>query len=348
MVGRVMAVTSPSINAASGAMLLALALVWGGSFFFAEIALTELPPLTIALHRVAWAVPVLLVVIWRLGIPVPRSWRIWGAYLVMGALNNALPFSLIFWGQVEIESGLASILNGTTAVFGAVVAGLCLRDEPLTANRIGGAALGLAGVAVIMGAEALGGLDPRSLAQMAVLAGALSYALASVWARLTLAGQPPQMNALGMLTGATLLMIPVVWVVDGPPRLDLPGQVWAALLALAVLSTALAYLLYFGILRRAGAANLMLVTLVIPPFATALGALFLGERLAGSAWAGFALIGCGLLITDGRLVARLGARQRQKTAMPGEEEGHRRSLARPAVREEEASRAIRSGRETRD
>ena len=295
---------APIIPPAAGLMMAGLATVWGGSFFFAEIALQAVPPLTIALHRVVWALPVLALVIRLRGIALPRSPRIWAAYLVMGALNNAIPFSLIFWGQTRIDSGLASILNGTTAVFGAVVAGLLLADEPLTPRKITGALFGLAGVVAIMGPGVLTGLDPTNLAQLAVLGAALSYALASVWGRAMLSGPPPEINALGMLTGSTVLMIPVVLLADGPPQLALPAHVWAALLGLSTLSTALAYLLYFGILKRAGAANLMLVTLMIPPVAVTLGAAGLGERLSPGAFAGFGLIALGLIVTDGRLLRR--------------------------------------------
>lgn len=301
--------TTPTIDLASGLMLLALAAVWGGSFFFAAVALEEVAPLTVTLHRVIWAVPVLfLVVLWR-GVKTPRSPRIWGAYLVMGALNNAIPFSLIFWGQTTIESGLASILNGTTAVFGAVVAGLLLADEPLTARKIVGAVFGVFGVAVIMGLEALTSLDPRNLAQLAILAAALSYAFASVWGKTALGGIPPEMNALGMLIGSTLLMIPIAIWSDGIPDLNLSASVWASLLALAILSTAVAYLLYFAILVRAGSANLMLVTLLIPPFAIGLGVAFLGEKLGLKAWIGFGLIAIGLVITDGRVLAKIRGRR---------------------------------------
>ena len=296
--------SSPQITPVAALLLVLLAAVWGGSFFFAEVALREVPPLTITLHRVVWAVPVLMAVIWWQGIRWPRAPRVWGAYLVMGALNNAIPFSLIFWGQTQIESGLASILNGTTAVFGAVVAGLLLKDEPLTARKLLGAALGLAGVAVIMGIDVLGGLDPRNLAQLAILGAALSYAFASVWGKVTLAGIPPQMNALGMLTGSTVLMLPIALWHDGVPQFGLEVSTWASLLAVAVVSTAVAYLLYFEILTRAGAANLMLVTLLIPPFAIALGAAFLGESLGREAWIGFGLIALGLSVTDGRLWSR--------------------------------------------
>ena len=285
----------------SALMLLLLAAVWGGSFFSAEIALREVPPLTITLHRAFWAVPILAVIVWVKRIAVPRTARIWVAYLVMGALNNAIPFSLIFWGQTHIDSGLAAILNATTAMFGVVVAGALLRDEPLTANRIVGAGLGIAGVAVIMGPDAVSGFNPNKLGQLAILGAALSYSFAGVWARTTLAGQPFLMNALGMLTGSTVLMGPIVFIFDGPPALSLSPHVWGAILGLAGLSTALAYVLYFAILARAGTANLLLVTLLIPPFAIGLGVLFLGERIGPEAWLGFATIACGFAVTDGRL-----------------------------------------------
>ncbi|WP_202903885.1 DMT family transporter [Halocynthiibacter namhaensis] len=283
------------------ALLLTLAAVWGGSFFFAEVALREVPPMTITLHRVFWALPMLGVLVLLKRIPIPRNPRIWCAYLGMGALNNAIPFSLIFWGQQQIESGIASILNGTTAMFGAVVAGLLLVDEPLTRNKIAGALIGLAGVAFIMGPKALSGLNPSNLAQLAVILAALSYAFASVWGKVMLAGQPPLMNAFGMVTGSTVLMIPIVILTDGVPDFGLLAPTWGALFGIATLSTVLAYVLYFAILKRAGAANLMLVTLLIPPFAIALGALFLGEVVAPAAWIGFGIIVVGFAVTDGRV-----------------------------------------------
>ena len=292
---------APTIDLTSALLLLGLATVWGGSFFFAEIALTEVPPLTITLHRVFWAIPALLLVVWWQKINIPRSLNTWLCYLVMGALNNAIPFSLIFWGQVTIDSGLASILNGTTAVFGAVVASIFLIDEPLTHRKIIGAVFGLLGVAVIMGIGALTHFDLRNLAQLAVLGAALSYAFASVWGKRYLSGHPPIMNALGMLTGAAVLMIPIALLTDGVPDLTLSTTVWASLIAIALLSTALAYLLYFKILIRAGSANLMLVTLLIPPVAVGLSVTFLSEKLGYDAMAGFALIAVGLAITDGRL-----------------------------------------------
>ncbi len=297
--------TAAHLDMKASFMLLLLAAVWGGSFFFAEVALDEVPPLTITLHRVFWAVPILAAIVIAKRISIPRAPKVWGAYLVMGALNNAIPFSLIFWGQTQIDSGLASILNGTTAMFAAVVAGLLLPDEPLTTRKILGAALGIAGVAYIMGPDALSSFNPTNLAQLAILGATLSYAFAGAWGKTALSGQPPLMNALGMLVGSTALMIPIVWVFDGAPSISLSAHVWGALWGMAALSTALAYVLYFAILARAGSANLLLVTLLIPPFAISLGAAFLGERIGPEAWIGFAIIALGFAVTDGRLFAKL-------------------------------------------
>ena len=294
-----------TLDSKSIPMLLLLAAVWGGSFFFGEVALREVPPLTLTLHRVIWAVPILVLIVLFKGISVPRSPRIWRAYLVMGALNNAIPFSLLFWGQTQIESGLVSILNGTTAMFAAVVAGLLLPDEALTAKKVIGAGLGIAGVAFIMGPSALTNFNLSNLAQLAILGATLSYAFAGVWGKTALAGQLPLMNALGMLIGSTVLMIPIVLVFDGRPNLALSLGVWGALIGMAVLSTALAYFLYFAILVRAGAANLLLVTLLIPPVAIGLGAVFLDERIGIEAWIGFVIIGLGFAVTDGRLFSFL-------------------------------------------
>jgi len=210
-----------SLDLRSLALLVSLAAVWGGSFIFAELALREVPPLTITLHRVVWAVPALWAVLALRGQVLPRTTRFWLGALGMGLLNNALPFSLIFWGQQQIDAGLAAILNATTAMFGAVVAGLLLPDESLTRNKLAGAVLGLVGVVIVMGPKAFGAFDPANLAQLAVLAAALSYAFASVWGKRMLGDHPPLVNATGMLISAAVLMVPLVLLLEGVPRLDL-------------------------------------------------------------------------------------------------------------------------------
>jgi len=292
---------SPKIDIKSGIFLLLLALLWGGSFFFAEIALLEFQPITIALNRVFWAVLILFLIIRVRKIKLPRLKKIWFFYLIMGALNNAIPFSLIFWGQANVGSSLASILNGTTAIFGVIVAGLLLADEKLSLNKIIGVGFGFFGVIMIMGFDVLYNFDPRNLAQLAILGGALSYALAGVWAKTFLSEYSPIVNSFGMLLGATVILIPVTLAVDGIPSYPVRSDVFLSLISLGIFSTAFAYLLYFNILKRAGSANLMLVTLLIPPIAIGLSFIFLNKSFSAEGVYGFGFIAIGLLIIDGRL-----------------------------------------------
>ena len=291
---------APKIDLTSAILLTLLALIWGGSFFLAAVVLKEVPPITVALFRVVGALPALALFVWFKGVSLPRNLKIWSAYLVMGALNNAIPFSLIFWSQTQITSGLTSILNGATGVTGVIVAGLLLHDERLTAHKLIGVVIGFFGVALTIGLDAMRSFDIQSLAPLAVLLAGLSYSLAGVWAKLRLSGQAPEMNALGMIVGSSLLLIPTALWLDGPPSLELMASTWTALLVLAVLCTSVPYLLYFNILKRAGSGNLMLVTLLIPPIAIGLGVIFLKESLQGTALMGFALIALGLTIIDGR------------------------------------------------
>ena len=286
------------------AELILLSTLWGGSFFSVAIALDEIGPLTVVLHRVGWAALLLWAVVWLRGEALPRGARLWGAFLVMGLLNNVIPFSLMSWGQQHVESGLVSILNAMTAPLGVLVAALVLGDEPLTRRRGAGVALAFAGVVMILGVDALGALDPRALGQWAVLLGALSYAFASAWAKRTLRGVSPVVAAAGMLTGSTLVMAPLAVVLEGAPTLALSPATWGAIAYYAVFATAGAYLLYYRVLGMAGAGNLMLCTLLIPPVAIFLGAAFLDEALGPTAFAGFALIVAGLLVIDGRLFRR--------------------------------------------
>ncbi len=282
-----------------------LALIWGASFLSIAVALREMGPLTAVLHRVGWAALLLWAIAFLRGERPPSDPAVWLSFAVMGLLNNIVPFSLMAWAQTHVETGLVSILNAATAVFGAVVAAAILPDERLTAMRALGVATGFAGVVAIIGAEALSGLDLRSLAQGAVGLGALSYAFASVWAKLRLRGVAPATAAAGMLTCSALMAAPLATAFEGPPSLALSLQAWAAVAWFAGLGTAAAYLLYYRILASAGAANLMLVTLLIPPVAVALGALVLGEKVGPAALFGYILLGLGLVLIDGRAPRRL-------------------------------------------
>lgn len=296
-------------------LLLVLGAVWGGSFLFNAIALAELRPLTTVLGRVALGAIALNLLVLASGNRMPRSLRLWGAFLVMGALNNLIPFSLILWGQTEITVGLAYILNAAMPLFTVVLAHLFLHDERLTANRIGGVLLGLAGVAVMIGLEALGGLGVHVLAQLAVVAATLSYGCASIFGR-RFRALPPLVTAAGQVTGTALMAFPIAMLMDRPWMLAPPSlQTWGALAALALLSTALAYTIYFRILAVAGATNLVLVTFLIPVSGVLLGTLLLGERLDPRHFAGMALIGLGLAVMDGRILAALRTRFRPRPAV---------------------------------
>jgi drug/metabolite transporter (DMT)-like permease len=289
-----------SLSGRAWAEMLVLALIWGGSFLSIRIALDEISPLMSVAHRVTLAMLVLWFVVAMMRIPLPRNPRIWFAFLVMGLLNNVIPFILMAWGQLYIESGLTSILNAFTAVVGVVMAALFFSDERLTPRKIIGVVLGFFGVAVAIGLENFKNFDLRSLAQLAVIGGTVAYAVAGVWARKNLVGMPPQLAAAGMLTGATVIMLPLVYFVEGLPTFDLKPRTLVAIGYYAVIATAAAYLLYYRVLAMAGSGNLMLVTLLVAPIAITLGAVVLGEKLSANAFVGFVILAVGLIILDGR------------------------------------------------
>jgi len=299
------------MGALEWALLVILSILWGGSFFFVGVAVKALPPLTLVVLRVGLAALALQLVLRARGLGMPRDGRSWAAFFGMGLLNNMIPFSLIVWGQAQIASGLASILNATTPLFTLVVAHLLTRDERLSGGKLAGILCGLAGVAVIIGPESLHGLGGDLLPQLAVLGAALSYACAGVFGRrFARMGIAPLQTAAGQVSASTILLLPLALLVDRPWQLAVPGlPVWGAVLGLALVSTALAYILYFRLLASAGATNLLLVTFLIPVSAILLGTVFLGERLAAGDFAGMALIGLGLLVIDGRLAGALGARK---------------------------------------
>lgn len=297
--------TERTISAESWGLMALLALLWGASFLSIRIALDEVAPLTAVAHRVGWATLVLWIYVIIRRLPLPRGRRVWISFAGMGLLNNVIPFSLMAWGQLYIPSGLTSIFNAATAIFGVLVAALLLSDENLSARKAIGVAVGFAGVVTAIGIDSLRSFDITSLAQLAVLAGTISYAFAGVWARKRLTGLLPQVAAAGMLTASTLIMLPLAWIIDGPIRLDLQPRTMLAIAYYALGATALAYLLYYRVLALAGSGNLMLVTLMITPIAILLGALVLGETLSANAYKGFALLALGLTIIDGRLIDRL-------------------------------------------
>ncbi|MFO1151533.1 MAG: DMT family transporter [Alsobacter sp.] len=301
------------------AMLVALSLIWGCSFLFSKVAVADIPPFSLVFGRVALASLCLLAVLRAIRVAVPAGLPVWRDFLGMGLLNNIIPFSLIFWGQTQIGAGLSSILNATTPLFTVLVANALTTDEKLTPPRLAGVLLGFAGVAVMLGPELLASLDRHVAAELACLAAAVSYAFSSVFGRrFARMGVKPAQAAFGQLSASSLVMLPVVLLADRPWTLPMPHAVsWAALVALGVLCTAFAYLIFFRILGGAGATNIMLVTFLIPPSAILLGALVLGERLGARDVAGMALVALGLAAIDRRgpaLARRLIGRGRTEAA----------------------------------
>lgn len=288
-------------------MLVVLSILWGGSYFFVEIALLEWSPLLIVAVRVAIATVVIWGVVLAAGLPIPQTRSAWMALLWMGLINNVVPFLLIVWGQKEIESGLAAILNAAAPIFTVIVAGIWLKDEPLTRSKLLGAALGLIGVVVLIGPSALAGISANLVAQLAVLGAALSYAFAGVYARrFPRMGIDPIVAAAGQLLMSSLVLIALALTFESPGQLlESSARTWMAVALMAVFSTALAYILYFRLLATAGATNAILVTLLIPVTAILLGTIILGERLEWGHFLGMIVIGLGLSVIDGRLWHRL-------------------------------------------
>ena len=300
--------TAARMDGVAWIMLVGLALVWGFSFPFAQIALTELPVLTVVALRVGLATVTLWGAVLVMGLPVPRSPAVWASLAVMGVTNNVIPFSLIVWGQTAITSGLAAVLNGTTPLFAGVIAGLMLPDERLTARRVAGILFGVLGVAVIVGPGVLGDLGRALWAQLAVLGAAISYACSSVFARgMGRFSLNPVVLSAGQTLFSALILVPAALLVDDPLSLAMPSAgVWLAVLGYAVPGTALAYILYFAIIGRAGATNATLVTVLIPVVAVLSGALLLGEAVTLRQLAGMGLIVLGLSVIDGRVWRRFG------------------------------------------
>jgi drug/metabolite transporter (DMT)-like permease len=287
------------IDARDWSLLCMLSILWGGSFFFNGAALRELPPLTLVFLRVALGAAILLPLLRMQGIGFPIGATGWRPFVAIGLLNNAIPFSLIVLGQTFIPSGLASILNATTPLFTVIVMAMA-GEETLQMRRVAGVALGVVGVVVLRGwgAETMSG---HGLGILLCLGGALSYGFAALAARRLLKDSPPLGTATFQLMASTVMMAIIAGAVEQPWRLPMPSiTTWLAVLGLAGLSTALAYIVFFQILRRSGATNVMLVTLLIPVTAILLGWLVLGEPISMREIAGAIVIGSALLVIDGR------------------------------------------------
>lgn len=292
------------MNSRNWLLLYALSVIWAGAFLFAKVAVQEIPVPTLVFLRVFIAALTLLMVLKVSGKRFSWSFEAMWPFLLMGLLNNAIPFSLLFWGQTQIAAGLASILNATTPIFAFLIAGVVQRQEPVTGNRIAGVGIGVIAVVLLFSGEITGAANSPLAAQIACLGAALSYGLAAAYAR-RFKGMPPLVAATGQLTGSSLLLFPFAMLTATHwSPFETSALVWANVVALGIVATALAYLIYFRLLAAAGATNAALVTLLIPANTVVLGYLFLGETLDLLQIAGFAILLAGLVVLDGRVFKR--------------------------------------------
>jgi drug/metabolite transporter (DMT)-like permease len=292
------------MSASDWAQLLLLGFLWGGSFFFARIAVAEIPPLALVFYRVSIAALVLQVWLRARGISFSPALARPGPFLCLALLNNVIPFSLIFTGQTQIGAGLASIFYATTPLWTILVANLLTTDEKLSAAKLAGVGLGIAGAAIMIGPGLRSDLGGPAWAKLAVIGAAISYGFGVVYAK-RFRDITPSVVATGQLTASTVLMLPIVFFLYSPRAIVTSSMtIWAAVSVLAVFTTAFAFILYFNLIASAGATNASLVTLLVPVSAILLGVLVLGERLEPFEFAGMALIMASLIIIDGRLFRR--------------------------------------------
>ncbi len=285
-------------------LLLGLSCCWGSSFLMIDVALENFSPAAIAFLRISIGAVLLWAIVVVRGLAVPKSLRLLCGLAAGGVLITSLPFTLIAWGQQQIDSGLAAVLNATTAIFGTLLAAILFKDERLTTTKALGVAAGFCGVVVVIGIESLQQINVSSLAQYAVLAAAVSYAFGGASGKMLIREGSPVVHAAGMTTCGALFLVPFIGIKPDGLQVFLAADIrsMAAILWLGVVSTAVAYLFYYSLLRAAGVANLLLCTLIIAPIAITLGAIFLDEVLTLQVWAGFALVAFGLALIDGRVV----------------------------------------------
>jgi drug/metabolite transporter (DMT)-like permease len=303
--------TAPlSLSISDWLLIAALSMAWGGSFVFAEIALAELPPVTVALGRVGIAAALLVAVVVMVGERLPQGRRLRSGIAVMALFNNVIPFALILWGQLYVTAGLASILTATAPLFAVVIAHFATEDEKITPARLTGLLVGFAGVVVMIGPEVLGGLASDAIAPLAVLLGAFLYAASGVYGR-RFRGERPLVLAAGQMTAATVMLLPLSALIDRPWALAMPSAAaWGALALMGAVSSALGFVIFFRVLARAGATNLMLVNFLNPVSAILLGAALLGEHVTLRQVIGMAGIAVGLAAIDGRPARFIAAKLR--------------------------------------
>jgi drug/metabolite transporter (DMT)-like permease len=277
-------------------LLLALSMLWGSSYLFIKVTVAEVPALTLVTGRLLMSTIVLRILLRASGHAVPRGRTLWGAYAMMGLLSGALPWSLITWGEEYISSGLAALLQATMPIFTVILVLFLSSDEGLTPLKGLGVAIGFVGVGILFLPDLRQGVHASLLGQLAIVASSVSYAGAAVFARSRLRGQPPLLSTTGQLTMGLVFMLPISLLVDRPSSLSLSLPAMASWLALTILGTVMAYLIYYSLIERTSATFVSTVTYIIPINGLILGALVLGEPLTVSLLASLGFILLGVLL----------------------------------------------------
>ena len=286
------------------ALLVLLSVIWGANFFFIEIGLQELGPLTIVFLRIALAALILLSYLYYKGHRLPRQLSLWWRVMFLALLNSLIPFFLITWGQVHIASGLAAILSSTTPVFSVIMTHFLTHDERLTGNKIMAVCLGIVGVCLLVGPEALGGFSFQALGQFAVLGASICYAYGAIRTR-QLKEMPVIIVITCTLLAASVLLLPLVFILEPPVHSSYQTSTIAAILYLSVIGTAAGHFIFYYIVAKAGANNTSLVAFMVPITALLLGIFVLEERLGSHALWGMLIIFFSLGLIDGRLLRRV-------------------------------------------
>lgn len=271
------------------ALLLLLATLWGASYSFIKLGVATIPPITLIAARTVIAGTILLLVIRARGLAMPRDKESWGRFLIQACLNSVVPFTLIAWAERSVDAGMAAILNSTTPIFAFLLTVCLTRHEAVTARKTIGVVAGIAGTCLIIGVEAFGGLGQELGPQLAIVAATVCYAGAAIFGK-RFTGLDPTIPAAGSLLCGALILIPLSLLVDAPWTLTPSSQSVAALLGLSVFSTALAFAIYFRLVRTLGSVGTTAQAYLRVPVGVAIGVLFLGESLTASAWAGFACV----------------------------------------------------------
>jgi drug/metabolite transporter (DMT)-like permease len=278
-------------------LLLALATLWGASYTLIRIGVTTIPPLTLMALRTAIAGAIL----WGCAIAqnqaLPRAPRLWAQFFVQAAFNSVLPFTMVAWAEQRVPAGVAVILNSMTPIFTVVLTWVITRHERITTRRLVGVALGLAGVILAIGRSALDGWNGDLVPQLAVLVASVCYAIAAIYGH-GFRELSPLLPAAGSMTCGAVLLIPASLVFDAPWSLHVSTASLLALLALAVFSTALAFVLYFRLIQTLGSLGTTSQAFLRVPIGVAIGVIFLHESLAVTAWLGLLAVMAGVAMLN--------------------------------------------------